>query len=339
VDETALPIIATVPARAALAGNPSDGYGGAVFAVPVPACSAAARLDSIDRGYELVDVQSGLSRYESWADLEQAMASATAASPHCLLLGVIAEIAERSGQLAPFRLAADTTIPVSVGLAGSSAIVIAALRVLIGWAGDAIDNDELAVTALNIETRRIGIAAGLQDRVVQAYGQPMLMQFDPESTRSGPGVFTPVRAAGAMRLFVASRASTSEPSQIVHGDLRARFDSRDQTVTDAMPILANRAVDAAAAFTAADVVRLGAAMDATFDTRASILDLARSHVEMVEAARAAGAHANFTGSGGSVVVLARSADVEAAARQSLNKLGCIIVSIDTALPDAEPGAG
>lgn len=334
-----MPIVATVRARAALAGNPSDGYGGAVFAVPVPAYSATARLNSIDQGYELVDAQSGLSQYEHWTDLEQAMASATAASPHCLLLGVIAEVAGRSGLLAPFRLAADTTIPLSVGLAGSSAIVISALRALTAWAGDAMDNDELAVTALNIETHRIGIAAGLQDRVVQVNDQPMLMHFDPESTRSGPGVFTPVRAAGAMRLFVASRVTASQPSQIVHGDLRTRFNSCDQTVTDAMPLLADRAVDAAAAFAAADVVRLGAAMDATFDTRASILDLARGHVEMIEAARAAGAHANFTGSGGSVVVLAQSADVEAAARQSLNKLGCIIVSIDTASPDLEPGAG
>jgi hypothetical protein len=85
--------------------------------------------------------------------------------------------------------------------------------------------------------------------------------------------------------------------------------------------------------------RAGAAMDATFDTRASILDLARGHVEMIEAARAVGAYANCTGSGRSVVVLAPSAGVEAAARQSLNKLGCIIVSIETASPNIEPGAG
>ena len=339
MDETALPIFTTVPARAALAGNPSDGYGGAVFAVPVSAYGAAVRLDSIDRGYELIDIHSGLSQFANWADLEHVLPSVTADVPHCLLLGVIAEVAGRHGPLAPFRLTADTTIPISVGLGGSSAIVIAALRVLIGRAGDALDPNELAVIALAIEVQRLGIAAGLQDRVVQAYNQPMLMQFDPESTQPGPGVFTPVRAAGDMRLFVASRTATSAPSQIVHGDLRARFDSRDCTVNDAMPVLAGHAVDAAAAFAAADVVRLGAAMDATFDKRVSILDLARGHVEMIEAARSAGCHANFTGSGGSVVVLAESAGVEAAARQSRNKLDCMIVSVETAAPDAERGAG
>lgn len=337
MDEPTLSIIATVPARAALAGNPSDGYGGAVFAVPVPAYGATVRLDPIDRGYELVDAQSGLTRHERWADVEDAMSSATASSPHCLLLAALAEVAGRNGTLAPFRLAVDTTIPMSVGLAGSSAIVIASLRVLMGAADDAMDTDELAVAALTVETRRLRIAAGLQDRVVQAYAEPMLMQFDSESARTRPGIFTPMRPAGDLRLFVASRATTSEPSHIVHGDLRARFDSRDQTVIDAMPILAGRAVDAAVAFTAGNVVRLGAAMDATFDVRASILDLAPGHVEMIDVARTAGAHANFTGSGGSVVVLASSASVEAAARQSLNKLGCTIVSIEITSPDGEPG--
>lgn len=339
MDEPAPPIVATVPARAALAGNPSDGYGGAVFAVPVPAYRATVRLDSIERGYELVDARSGLARYGRWTDLEHAMTSATARSPHCLLLGVVAEVAGRNGTLAPFRLSADTTIPRSVGLAGSSAIIISSLRALMRSVDDAMNTDELAAAALAIEVQRLGIAAGLQDRVVQAYGTPMLMQFGPESIRYGPGIFTPVRASGQLHLFTASRATASEPSQIVHGGLRARFHSHDQTVIDAMPILADCAVDAAAAFAAGDVVRLGAAMDTTFDTRASILQLARGHVEMIESARAAGAHANFTGSGGSVVVLAPSADVEAAARQSLNKLGCVIVSIETAGPDAERETG
>jgi homoserine kinase len=152
---------------------------------------------------------------------------------------------------------ADTTIPLSVGLAGSSAIVIAALRVLMRSVDDAMSTNELAVAALAIESRRHA-----------------------DSRRFCRGCSCSIRSR-----------------------------------------------------------RAGAAMDATFDTRASILDLARGHVEMIEAARAVGAYANCTGSGRSVVVLAPSAGVEAAARQSLNKLGCIIVSIETASPDIEPGAG
>lgn len=225
MNEPALAITATVPARAALAGNPSDGYGGAVFGVSVPAYDATVQLDSLDQCYVLVDAQSGRATYQRWADLEKALTSATARSPHCLLLGVLAEIAGRNGTDPPFRISATTTIPT------------------------------------------------------------------PRNRRRAPG----------------SGGSGIQPTD--------------------------------AAFAAGDDVRHGSATDATFDTRTAILDLGRGHVEMIEAARAAGAHANFTGSGGSVVVLAPSADVEAAARQSLNSLGCMIVSIETASPDDKSGAG
>ncbi len=42
-------IVTTCPARAALAGNPSDGYGGAVVAVPVPDLAAFASTEPADR--------------------------------------------------------------------------------------------------------------------------------------------------------------------------------------------------------------------------------------------------------------------------------------------------
>ena len=65
----------------------------------------------------------------------------------------------------------STTIPRSVGLAGSSAIVIAALRA----AGVDLEPPEVAELALAIERDDLGIAAGLQDRAVQAFDQPVLV--------------------------------------------------------------------------------------------------------------------------------------------------------------------
>ena len=59
-----------------------------------------------------------------------------------------------------------------------------------------------------------------------------------------------------------------------------------------------------------------------------MIDLVPGHVEMIDAARSAGASANYTGSGGAVVVLSADATTEAAARQSLDELGCEIVSVD-----------
>jgi len=75
-------------------------------------------------------------------------------------------------------------------------------------------------------------------------------------------------------------------------------------------------------------------MDATFDTRASIIDLVPDHVEMVEEARAQGAHANYTGSGGAIVALCPTSSIEAATRQSLKHLGCTVVSVRATGPGA-----
>ncbi len=321
-------IVEHVSARAALAGNPSDGYHGAVFAVPVDAHRAVAQLDPLEAGYEFVDALSGVTRFERWSDLERAFIALRARDRHCLQLGATASAAGRSGTLRPFRLRIDTTIPISVGLAGSSAIVIASLRSLLRWSGDAMDADELAVAALAVETQRLRIAAGLQDRVVQVHARPMLMRFDSDSTRAAPGAFVPVTPGRAFRLIVAAHPGRPESSAVVHGDLRARFETGDTVVRAAMPLLAQHAEEAAEAFRSGDVGRLGAAMDATFDVRASIIDLAGSHVAMVDDARAEGAHVNYTGSGGAIVALCPTSAIEDATRQSLKRLGCSIVSVD-----------
>ncbi len=73
-------------------------------------------------------------------------------------------------------------------------------------------------------------------------------------------------------------------------------------------------------------------MDSTFDIRSSLLDLSASHVEMIEAARSQGAHANYTGSGGAIVALCPSSPVESATRQSLKSLGCTVVPVGPIAP-------
>jgi len=331
------PIVELVSARAALAGNPSDGYRGAVFAIPVAAYSATAHIEQVEQGYEFVDAHSGVGRFDRWADVEGAARTSTATAPHCLMLGAAATAARRCGALRPFRLRVATTIPMSVGLAGSSAIVIASIRALLRWAGDSMGSGDLAVAALAVETDRLGIVAGLQDRVVQVHDRPMLMQFDRTATLSGPGRFTPVdhRVQGhPYRFLVATHAGESEPSQVVHGDLRARYEAGDDVVTSVMPTLAQHAIDAAAAFESGDIARLGAAMDATFDARIAMIDLVAGHLEMIATARSHGAHANYTGSGGSIVVLCPDDHIEEAAHQSLNRLGCTVTSIDGSSPEA-----
>ena len=67
-----------------------------------------------------------------------------------------------------------------VGLAGSSALVIALLKALIQWYNiqpDILPPHIQANLALAAERDELGIAAGYQDRVIQAYEGCVFMNF------------------------------------------------------------------------------------------------------------------------------------------------------------------
>ncbi len=301
-----------VPARAALAGNPSDGHGGAVVAVPVRRFVASVSVAPAAVGDPGPSAD---------PDLAALVVAARAAATR--LVGVPAEV------LDDLTVDVRTTIPRSVGLAGSSAIVIGVLRAIATqrpdapWSRTLAEPDVLAVVARSAEVDELGIAAGLQDRLTQAHDAPVLMTFDDASTTEVVG-----RPCGTVRplppppgrYVVAHRARTAAPSHEVHDHLGRRTDA-----ASTMAALSDAAHDAAAAIEEGSIERLGAAMDRTFDLRAELLDLDPHHVEMVTAARRSGGHANYTGSGGAVIVLCADGAVERRVVEALDDLdGCVV---------------
>ena len=66
-------------------------------------------------------------------------------------------------------------------------------------------------------------------------------------------------------------------------------------------------------------------MDENFNTRHSIYKLPAAQVEMVEVARAAGAAANFAGSGGAIVGTYQSEPMFQALQSELAKIGCVVL--------------
>ena len=166
----------TAFARAALAGNPSDGYGGAVLALALPrrrATAAAwrARRPGIEPASELVAAT--VKRFA--AELAPAAAGASTVR---------------------FR----TTIPRAVGLGGSSAIVVATLRALCELWSVELEPLAMAQLALRIEVDDLAIAAGLQDRIAQTYGGLTFMDFG-----SDPPTAEPLDGARLPPLLVAWR--------------------------------------------------------------------------------------------------------------------------------------
>lgn len=259
--------------RTALAGNPSDGYGGTVLSLELPELCARA---SVVPGAGDVD------------------------PPSALVAAAVARFA-RSFRVDPgVDVSWTTVIPRSVGLAGSSAVVIAVARALCELHGISVSPDALAAFAHAVERVDLGIAGGRQDSVVQAYGGLIFMDFagaEVQAEPLDPGALPP--------LLVAWRPRSAEDSGLVHTGLRSRFEAGDPVVRGAMRSLAAYGRDARDALVAGDHERFAGAVDATLDLRRRILHLEPLHLEMVECARAAGAAANYTGSGGAIIAVCR----------------------------------
>lgn len=285
-------VVATCTARAALAGNPSDGYGGAVVAIPLPDLLATVVTTEAPT-FEIRTADDEL---------------------HRLLTATVEGYAATADELPAVTVSASTSIPRSVGLAGSSALVIAALRSLGGWAERRWDRVELAELALSIEHERLGIAAGLQDRLVQSVAHPVLMRFDPVS-------FETIEIPPALPLWVAWHVDAAAPSDTVHRSLRRRWDAGDPRVVEGMGELAVQARRAHRALVDDDRDLLGDAMDRSFDLRATMVDIPPLQQRLVDLGRHTGAAVNSAGSGGSVVGLARDEVHLAALRTAYTDAG------------------
>jgi len=283
----------TAFARAALAGNPSDGYRGAVLALTLPARRATARArradaPTVDPPSELIDAT--VARFA--AELAPASRHVTAVTW-------------------------ETTIPRGVGLGGSSAIVVAALRALCDLWSVALEPLAMAELALSIEVDQLGIAAGLQDRIAQTHERLTFMDFGtaPPAVRIlDPGLLPP--------LLVAWRSDSAGHSGDVHAPLRDRHARGEPVVLRAMRELRHAAHEAVRAITCGDHDALRVSVDRSFEARRSMLALDPRHVEMIETARTAGAAANYAGSGGAIVAVCLDAGHRTLVETALRRLGC-----------------
>jgi glucuronokinase len=302
-------------ARAALAGNPSDGYGGAVLAVTLPMW--AARADAVGADAGAADA-GGAER-----------ARALVVEPANEL--VEATVRRFAHELEPAALASAvrwrTSIPQQVGLGSSSALVIAVLRALAELHRVALDPDRLAELALAVETEGLGIVAGLQDRVAQAYEGLTFMEFGGGGSRERPdraGSYERLDPALLPPLVIAWRTDAAAHSSETHARLRARHKCGDPPVRAAMASLADAARGARDALADGDYDSFGLSVDRTYDLRRELMQLDPRCVEMIEAARRCHASANYTGSGGAIVAVCRDRAHADGVADVLGAAGCAV---------------
>ncbi len=293
--------------RAAVIGNPSDGYFGKTIAFLFSNFEAKVQLyhtpeldiqphrldktsfNSIDELVENVN----MSGY--YGGIRLLKATIKVFYDYCRECNI--QLDKRN-----FTIRYDSNIPLRLGLAGSSAIITACMKSLISFYGVAIPKPILANLVLSVEDKELGIAAGLQDRVAQAYAQPVYMDFNKQiMEKQGFGNYEVLDASLFPNMYIAFRKNLSEGTEVLHNNLRARFNIGEKTVLDAMEKWAGFTEGFRDALFKKDYSSMHKLINANFDLRKSLIPITKGNIEMVEAARSAGASAKFTGSGGAVI--------------------------------------
>jgi glucuronokinase len=297
-------------ARAGLVGNPSDGYHGKTISIAVRNFHAEVVLYEWDC-LEILPGEGDRARFRSVDELARDVklhgyyggvrlikATIRRFVEHCRARGVA--LHDRA-----FSMRYSTSIPRQVGLAGSSAIVVATLRCLMEFYDVAIPLEAQPTFVLSVEQEELGIAAGLQDRVAQVYEGLVYMDFAAERERAVDGLrcyhYEPLDPGLLPPLYLAYHESLGEQTEVFHNDIRGRFNRGEPAVVEAMKRVAALAAAGREALLARDARGLARAMNENFDTRRSIYGLPAWQVEMVETARRCGASAKFAGSGGAIV--------------------------------------
>lgn len=318
-------------ARAGLLGNPSDGYFGRTIALIVKNFSARVVL------YEWPELEIILSQQDRccfdrlgdlvedvklngyYGGLRLIKAAINRFATYCAEGGI--RLHDKN-----FSLRYETDIPRQVGLAGSSAIVTAVFRALAEFYGVPIEKEVLPGLVLSVETKEIGISAGLQDRVAQVYEGLVYMDFNREYMEAHEhGMYESLDPKLLPPLFMAYRSDLSEISGVVHSSLRTRWEAGDKDVIDGMKHLADLALEGRECLLRRDNERLGVLINENLDTRARMSRLDPRNVEMVHAARRHGAPAHYCGSGGSILGIYKDEEMLSRLRSAFSSLGCRLI--------------
>ena len=182
---------------------------------------------------------------------------------------------------------------------------------------------------MSIEREELNIAAGLQDRVIQVYEGLVYMDFDQKREHEVAGLkcyaYEPIKPSLLPSLFLAYHDALSEPTEVFHNDIRGRYNRGEEKIIKAMEHFAELAAQGREALLQGNVALLGELINENFNTRRSIYNLPPWQVEMVETARACGASAKFSGSGGAIIGIYHGEKMFAALSQTLGALGSKVI--------------
>jgi glucuronokinase len=320
-------VCCTCLARLGLAGNPSDGFGGKVLATTILNFQASVSVVAAEGDAVVIQPHKVLDGILHPGGFEQLVhevevfgyyGAARLIRAACKKFGSLVRAAPlphmvRRGCVVSY----DTNIPRSVGLSGSSALIIATLKALLKF--HAISLEDLGLSqallpkiALAVEEEELGISAGPMDRLVQCSGGLLLMDFAADklqppyycglATRLAPSLLPP--------LYLAYNINCGGESGRVHAPVRQRFAAGDEHVCERMRRLRELAVEAAQALERRDFGVFASVVRRNFALRREIYGdaaLGLDNVRAYEALDALGLAGKFAGSGGAFVCVVPAA--------------------------------
>ena len=303
-------IVSTAPGRCGIVGNPTDMYGGSVLSITT---RERARCEIAD--CDALTISSGgqtavIRHHEDLAIRRDMLDICRAALSH---FGIDPAIHR-------FSLSLSTDVPMRAGMAGSTALVVAAVGALDRYLGLRMDPWTMAETARRIEAGIMGVLCGFQDQHMGVFGGINFMDFAHKQELK-QGDDEPLATIEALKAFVgpipliAAHTGIAHDSGVVHRSPRERWLAGETEVREGYSRIAYLARLAKRALLARDWQALGALMNENHEIVAKFGGSGPPNERLIAAARAAGAYgAKLAGAGGGGTILALVPDMEAAKR-------------------------
>ncbi|NQU51567.1 MAG: GHMP kinase [Bacteroidetes bacterium] len=317
--------------RAAVIGNPSDGYFGKTIAFVFSNFFAKVQLYQTPE-LEIKPQRLDITHFNSMNELVEDVNFAGYYGGMRLIKGMIKVFYEYcQNNNIPlddrnFTIHYSSNIPLRLGLAGSSAIISACLKALNLFYNVRIPEEIFANLVLSVENDELGISAGLQDRVAQAFEVPIFMDFDREiMQKQGYGTYEKISTENFPSFYIAYRKNLSEGTELLHNNLKARFEIGEPKVLQAMKRWAQITEEFKIALKEADNIKMHELINENFDLRNNLVPITKGNIEMVELARSVGASAKFTGSGGAIIGTYKDERMFSQLKNKLNNKGIIVI--------------
>jgi len=327
-------------ARAGFLGNPSDGYFGKTISIALGNFSAHVSLEQTDE----LQIESSGPDNNSYKDIDELVAQVALYGyygaerlikaaikkfhEHCASKGIKLENKN-------FTIRFRSSIPRQVGLGGSSAIVTATMRVLMEFYDVDIPLEILPNLTLDAEKGELGINAGLQDRVVQAYEGCVYMDFNRAiMEEKSIGIYERLDAGLVPPLFLVYRTKLGKVSGAALNPISVGFEKGDTFVLDTLGRLAAVAEEGKQALLDENPDCLFNLMNENFDLRSRIMPISDGNREMIDTARNLGASAKFAGSGGTIIGMYKSDDMLAGLTAAFDRIGAKVIEPIVAKGDA-----